>query len=239
MNKIAVVILTCLSVGGIGVANAAAGDSTVSVGYAQIHSSGLKKAVDFYGGAISNVDAKGVGDSIASGGLIPEDLSASGHADKYKDPKGFNLKYRYEIDDSWGVIGSFTYAWGDYSGHSQASANISGISAEANLKGKIKSKYFSVNAGPTYRFNEYVSAYIMGGLAHSKYEANGSLDASANGKPMHIESLSESKDKTAFSYSAGVQFNPIKSIAIDVAYEGSGSGDWKTSGFNVGVGYSF
>ncbi|EFG2850770.1 Ail/Lom family outer membrane beta-barrel protein, partial [Escherichia coli] len=26
---------------------------------------------------------------------------------------------------------------------------------------------------------------------------------------------------------------------IDVAYEGSGSGDWRTDGFIVGVGYKF
>ncbi|ENC8233527.1 TPA: Ail/Lom family outer membrane beta-barrel protein, partial [Escherichia coli] len=27
--------------------------------------------------------------------------------------------------------------------------------------------------------------------------------------------------------------------AIDLAYEGSGSGDWRTDGFIVGVGYKF
>ncbi|WP_410989088.1 Ail/Lom family outer membrane beta-barrel protein [Escherichia coli] len=34
-------------------------------------------------------------------------------------------------------------------------------------------------------------------------------------------------------------FNPTESVAIDVAYEGSGSGDWRTDGFIVGVGYKF
>ncbi|EEJ6213223.1 Ail/Lom family outer membrane beta-barrel protein [Salmonella enterica] len=239
MKKIAVAVLVGLALGSIGVANAAAGDSTVSIGYAQIHSKGLKDMVNYYGGAISNIDASDVGDAITAGGLTANDLKVSGHTDKYKDPKGLNLKYRYEIDDNWGVIGSFTYAWDDYNAHANASANISGISAGASLKGKLKAKYFSINVGPTYRFNEYVSAYVMGGVAHSKYDANGSLDSYANGKSIHIGSLSESKDKTAFSYGAGLQFNPYKNIAIDVAYEGSGSGDWKTSGFNVGVGYSF
>ncbi|MCW3336176.1 Ail/Lom family outer membrane beta-barrel protein [Escherichia coli] len=28
-----------------------------------------------------------------------------------------------------------------------------------------------------------------------------------------------------------------ESVAIDIAYEGSGSGDWRTDGFIVGVGY--
>ncbi|EJS0440263.1 Ail/Lom family outer membrane beta-barrel protein, partial [Escherichia coli] len=36
--------------------------------------------------------------------------------------------------------------------------------------------------------------------------------------------------------SRGVKFNPIESVAIDIAYEGSGSGDWRTDGFIVGVG---
>ncbi|EES3896338.1 Ail/Lom family outer membrane beta-barrel protein, partial [Escherichia coli] len=38
---------------------------------------------------------------------------------------------------------------------------------------------------------------------------------------------------------AGVQVNPTESVAIDIAYECSGSGDWRTDGFIVGVGYKF
>ncbi|MCA4840488.1 Ail/Lom family outer membrane beta-barrel protein, partial [Escherichia coli] len=40
-------------------------------------------------------------------------------------------------------------------------------------------------------------------------------------------------------WGAGVQFNPTESVAVDVAYEGSGSGGWRTDGFIVGVGYKF
>ncbi|EFN7422841.1 Ail/Lom family outer membrane beta-barrel protein [Escherichia coli] len=43
----------------------------------------------------------------------------------------------------------------------------------------------------------------------------------------------------SLAWGAGVQFNPTESVAIDVAYEGSGSGDWRTDGFIVGVGYKF
>ncbi|MEI5184253.1 Ail/Lom family outer membrane beta-barrel protein, partial [Pseudomonas aeruginosa] len=28
-------------------------------------------------------------------------------------------------------------------------------------------------------------------------------------------------------------------LRLDIAYEGSGSGDWRTDGFIVGVGYKF
>ncbi len=40
---------------------------------------------------------------------------------------------------------------------------------------------------------------------------------------------------TSLAWGAGVQFNPTESVAIDIAYEGSGSGDWRTDGFIVGV----
>ena len=44
---------------------------------------------------------------------------------------------------------------------------------------------------------------------------------------------------TSLAWGVGVQFNPTESVAIDIAYEGSGSGDWRTDGFIVGVGYKF
>ncbi len=44
---------------------------------------------------------------------------------------------------------------------------------------------------------------------------------------------------TSLAWGAGVQVNPTESVAIDIAYEGSGSGDWRTDGFIVGVGYKF
>ncbi|HHU9457481.1 TPA: Ail/Lom family outer membrane beta-barrel protein, partial [Escherichia coli] len=44
---------------------------------------------------------------------------------------------------------------------------------------------------------------------------------------------------TSLAWGAGVQFNPTESVAIDIAYEGSGCGDWRTDGFIVGVGYKF
>ncbi|GHM09844.1 hypothetical protein ECZU41_45120 [Escherichia coli] len=43
---------------------------------------------------------------------------------------------------------------------------------------------------------------------------------------------------TSLAWGAGV-VNPTESVAIDLAYEGSGSGDWRTDGFIVGVGYKF
>ena len=47
------------------------------------------------------------------------------------------------------------------------------------------------------------------------------------------------RDAYHLAWGAGVQFNPTESVAVDVAYEGSGSGDWRTNSFIVGVGYKF
>ncbi|WP_096942583.1 Ail/Lom family outer membrane beta-barrel protein, partial [Escherichia coli] len=44
---------------------------------------------------------------------------------------------------------------------------------------------------------------------------------------------------TSLAWGAGVQFNPTESVSIDLAYEGSGSGDWRSDAFIVGIGYRF
>ncbi|HFW4799698.1 TPA: Ail/Lom family outer membrane beta-barrel protein [Salmonella enterica subsp. diarizonae serovar 60-67:z35:-] len=235
MKKIAAAVLACLAAGSVGVANAAAGDSTVSIGYAQIHSKGLKKAVDYYGGALNSASDFVAGMADSAGITVPDSAFSAG-ADKYKDPKGVNLKYRYEFDDNWGVIGSFTYAREKYDGHINVNDPSAGDSL--NGKGSIKGRYFSLLAGPTYRINDYVSGYAMIGLANSKIEYSADYAYKAGGDT-GSGSYSEDRNKTSFAYGLGLQINPFKNIAIDVAYEGSGSGDWNTSGFNVGVGYKF
>ncbi|EDV1505004.1 Ail/Lom family outer membrane beta-barrel protein [Salmonella enterica subsp. salamae] len=235
MNKITVAILAGLVSGSVGVANAAAGDSTVSIGYAQIHARGLKKEVNYYRDFI-NSEPDIIADEASQEGVTLPDSDFSAGADKYKDPKGVNLKYRYEFNDNWGIIGSFTYASEKYDGH--LDFNYPPGSYSENAKGSIKGNYFGFLAGPSYRINDYVSGYAMIGLAHSKIKY--SVDHSIKvGGVAESESYSQNRNKDSFAYGAGLQFNPFENIAIDVAYEGSGSGDWNTKGFNVGVGYVF
>lgn len=97
------------------------------------------------------------------------------------------------------------------------------------MYGKVlteKQQYYSLNVGPSFRLNDYVSAYALAGVSQTE-----STVSTRQGK---------SSDKhTSISYSAGVQVNPIKNWAIDVAYEGSGSGEWSTNVFIIGVGYRF
>ncbi|WP_340618397.1 Ail/Lom family outer membrane beta-barrel protein [Xenorhabdus entomophaga] len=135
-----------------------------------------------------------------------------------KDPRGLNLKYRYEINDNWGVIGSVT----------QTKLNLYYAPKPVNKKGRNADEsitYSSVMAGSTYRFNDYISGYTLLGVANIKD---------------HQKTLSNTTEKkTALAYGAGLQFNPISNVAVDVAYEYSHLKQAKAGTWMVGVGYRF
>lgn len=89
-----------------------------------------------------------------------------------------------------------------------------------------------------------VSAYAMAGVAYSRVSTfSGDYLRVTDNKGKTHDVLTGSDDgrhsNTSLAWGAGVQFNPTESVAIDIAYEGSGSGDWRTDGFIVGVGYKF
>lgn len=138
--------------------------------------------------------------------------------------KGVNAQYRYEWDSPLSLLTSMTYMSGSDSFQNE----------DLMMKGKADVKYFSLMAGPAYRLNDYVSAYVAGGLSHSKskYEIN-----------MFGESFDETKRTTNFAYGAGVIINPTENIVINAGYEGSRTklSDERLAinGFNVGVGYRF
>ncbi|CCW31106.1 Ail/Lom family outer membrane beta-barrel protein [Xenorhabdus nematophila] len=136
--------------------------------------------------------------------------------EKFKEnPKGFNIKYRYEFDNNWGVMGSFTYTHQGYDFH-----NGRRKVASADLD------YYSLTAGPAYRINEYISAYGLIGLAHGKAEAKTS-------------GYSHNENKTKLAYGAGLQINPIPNVAIDASYEYSKFNEVKVGTWMLGVGYRF
>ncbi|CAM6619026.1 Putative prophage-encoded outer membrane protein [Escherichia coli] len=108
----------------------------------------------------------------------------------------------------------------------------------------VRNRWFSVMAGPSVRVNEWFSAYAMAGVAYSRVSTfSGDYLRVTDNKGKKHDVLTGSDDgrhsNTSLAWGAGVQFNPTESVAIDVAYEGSGSGDWRTDGFIVGVGYKF
>ena len=108
----------------------------------------------------------------------------------------------------------------------------------------VRNRWFSVMAGPSVRVNEWFSAYAMAGVAYSRVSTfSGDYLRVTDNKGKTHDVLTGSDDgrhsNTSLAWGAGVQFNPTESVAIDIAYEGSGSGDWRTDGFIVGVGYKF
>lgn len=135
-----------------------------------------------------------------------------------KAPRGLNLKYRYEINDNWGFISSVT----------QTKLKIKYYHYSNGLDvGNEDITYRSLMAGPTYRFNEYVSAYALIGAANVEDKAR------------MIAQPSVSKKKTAVAYGTGLQFNPTSSIAVDASYEYSDLSQAKAGTWTVGVGYRF
>ncbi|EBE6296445.1 hypothetical protein CTZ83_13010 [Salmonella enterica] len=229
MNKLLVSIAVVLLSGGIGIVNASEGDSSISVGYAQIHSNGLRNLMN-KNFSLNNSMRKEMADVIKGGGDAKADI------DKYKNLNGFNIKYRYELYDDWGVIGSLTYAWGNFDGNYNLRSSSD---AYYSSKGHIKSKYLSVMAGPSYRFNDYASVYGMIGVANNQIKSSYSWDDhSYYGRALSHGGGNENENKTNVAYSVGLQTNPVKNVVIDVAYEGA-SGGLNSSGFTLGVGYSF
>ncbi len=137
------------------------------------------------------------------------------------DLKGINVKYRYEFTDTLGLVTSFSYA---------------------NAKDEQKTHYSDTRWHEDSVRNR--SAYAMAGVAYSRVSTfSGDYLRVTDNKGKTHDVLTGSDDdrhsNTSLAWGAGVQFNPTESVAIDIAYEGSGSGDWRTDGFIVGVGYKF
>ncbi|PZY73136.1 Ail/Lom family protein [Escherichia coli] len=150
-------------------------------------------------------------------------LHASTNVPGSDDLNGINVKYRYEFTDTLGLVTSFSYA-GD------KNRQLTRYSDIRWHEDSVRNRWFSVMAGPSVRVNEWFSAYAMAGVSYSRV-------STFSGDYLRVDDGRHSN--TSLAWGAGVQFNPTESVAIDIAYEGSGSGDWRTDGFIVGVGYKF
>ncbi|OAT34202.1 outer membrane protein X [Buttiauxella brennerae ATCC 51605] len=123
---------------------------------------------------------------------------------------GFNLKYRYENDTPLGYIGSFTYT--------EKNRSEAGV--------YDKSQYYGITAGPAYRINDWASIYGVVGVGYGKFQ-NTDYPAKAD------------TSDYGFSYGAGMQFNPIENVALDVSYEQSRIRNVDVGTWIAGVGYRF
>ncbi|EOW7674518.1 Ail/Lom family outer membrane beta-barrel protein, partial [Escherichia coli] len=93
---------------------------------------------------------------------------------------------------------------------------------------------------PGYDYYFYVrSVNTVGKSAFVEAVGQPSDDASGYMKETTTARDESAMRHTSVAWSAGIQINPAASVVVDIAYEGSGSGDWRTDGFIVGVGYKF
>lgn len=147
---------------------------------------------------------------------------------------GSNIKYRHEFNERTGITASLTVAKNEdnqngwYRGYG-FDETTGKWSQNKLMYGKVittTQRHYSVSAGPSFRFNDYLSVYALAGIGQIT-----STVSTRSGK--------SSDRHTAVSYGAGIQINPVSNWVIDVAYEGTGSDDWRTSAFIVGVGYRF
>jgi outer membrane protein X len=154
------------------------------------------------------------GDSTVTAGYAQGD--AQGVANK---ANGFNLKYRYDFDNTnpLGVIGSFTYIE-----HDDTSSDV-----------YSKGQYYGITAGPVYRLNDWASIYGVIGVGYGKFDNNVVNAATADNRDK------QSSSDYGFSYGAGLQFNPIENVALDVSYEQSRIRNVDVGTWIAGVGYRF
>ncbi|WP_256125192.1 Ail/Lom family outer membrane beta-barrel protein [Photorhabdus luminescens] len=154
--------------------------------------------------------------SIGYAYVKPQDASAL---------NGATLSYRYELDDQWGLLSSFTFAKGN--------------EKETEYYTRDDLKYYSLMIGPTYRINDYISLYGQLGLSR----INDKSTAHYSGGEIEKESAS----KNALGWGTGFIINPTTNTSITAGYEGSRfsikDGKEKdhlsTNGFNITVGYRF
>ena len=162
--------------------------------------------------ALAAVLAVSVGTASAATSTVTGGYAQSDAQGVQNKMNGFNLKYRYEEDNSpLGVIGSFTYTEKDRFEGSDYN----------------KGQYYGITAGPAYRLNDWASIYGVVGVGYGKFQQTEDQVKTA------------SNSDYGFSYGAGMQFNPIEDVALDFSYEQSRIRNVDVGTWIAGVGYRF
>ncbi|WP_137413576.1 Ail/Lom family outer membrane beta-barrel protein [Escherichia coli] len=145
----------------------------------------------------------------------------SGTGARAGDLKGINVKYRYEFTDHLGGIVALSYASVKKSDTMKTGENTFHYES-------LRGRYVSLMAGMAYtRWSDSVQDYRRDEV-----------------KPGYVKETTTASDghtarHLSPAWNAGIQFSPVETVVIDLAYEGSASGDWRTDGFIVGIGYKF
>ncbi|HCR2979386.1 TPA: outer membrane beta-barrel protein [Serratia marcescens] len=149
---------------------------------------------------------------------------AQSHATLGNDAAGGNVNYRYEITDAWGVITSFT--------HTNTSLDTGGTRNGKPYMLHANLKYNAFAAGPTYRFNQYMSVYGALGWAKGKARAEGAYVGDTTDKH-------RSENDDSLVSLAGVQVNVTPEVAINAHYEYAQLGGIDVNTWMLGAGYRF
>ncbi|MCT4701308.1 outer membrane protein OmpX [Enterobacteriaceae bacterium H20N1] len=160
--------------------------------------------------ALACVLAVSVGTATAATSTVTGGYAQSDMQGVANKTNGFNLKYRYENDTPLGYIGSFTYTEKD--------RTEDGV--------YNKGQYYGITAGPAYRLNDWASIYGVVGVGYGKFQTT------------DYPAKADTSDY-GFSYGAGMQFNPIENVALDVSYEQSRIRNVDVGTWIAGVGYRF
>lgn len=157
---------------------------------------------------------------------------AQSKVNKFKNIKGMNIQYRYELNSPISILSSLTYLSGSRS--ESFDDHIVGISEHT----KLKVKSYSMQLGPAYRFTNIASAYTTIGINYAKVKNTSEVKFSQR----YVKDKN-SENSTSFAYGAGVIINPHENISANIGYEGTriklNDKHYGINGFNIGVGYRF
>lgn len=107
---------------------------------------------------------------------------------------------RQELNSQFGILATATYSQGEYDLDKSVKTILKDVSA----------RYYSVMAGPTLRFNDYLSVYGVMGISQVQY------------KDIKHKDFEKTKiKKNAFSWGAGLMINPTEVVSISIGYENS------------------
>ncbi|MTD27070.1 Ail/Lom family outer membrane beta-barrel protein [Erwinia sorbitola] len=152
---------------------------------------------------------------------------AQSHIKHFKNIKGINLKYHYEIPElPLSAVVSLTWM----NGRGSQSHDFGDSSVDKNHR----VRYYSLMVGPAYRVASWASMYVlMGAGVESSYNKNNYHNASGD------HSARYKIFDARFAWGAGMQFNVTNNVILDVGYQGGHVLKTSSNGFNVGVGYQF
>ena len=161
----------------------------------------------------------------------------SGTGARTGDLKGINVKYRYEFTDHLGGIISLSYA-----SAKKSRTTITGD--KAFHYESLRGRYVSLMVGPVWQVSEQVSIYGMAGMAHTRWSDSVQDYRRDEVTPGYVRENTTASDghsarHLTLAWGAGLQFNPVETVTVDLAYEVAGHGDWRTDAFIVGIGYRF